>query len=75
MVRAARLPSMCGPVSYPSIDTICDLSLLSGSFLYSERFFSGNFEFSLSSKTNQNFRSGRGSLLNVLSLNGYLFYY
>jgi len=48
VVRAARHPSMCGPVSYPSIDTICDLSLLSGSFLYPERFFSGNFEFSLS---------------------------
>ena len=48
-----------------SIHTICELSLLSGSLLYSERFFSGNFKYFLSAKANTNFRNGRGSLIKM----------
>ena len=51
-VLLALASHQCGPGSSPGVDAMCGLSFVVGSLLCSERFFSGNSGFPLSSKTN-----------------------
>ena len=51
VVRALAF-HQCSPGSNPSVDAICGLIFCFGSLPCSERFFSGNSGFPLSSKTN-----------------------